>query len=101
MKQLADKKRSEREFEAGDWVFMKLHAYAQHSMQKRGAREKLQSKWFGPFQILEKIGIVAYKLDLPAETLIHTTVHVSQLKLAHGVTNQANPLSSEFRRTQA
>lgn len=58
MKQLFDRKRFEREFVVGVWVFMKLHTYAQHSMCPKGV-QKLQPKWFGMYQVLERIGRVA------------------------------------------
>jgi len=46
--------------------------------------QQLGPKYFGPFRILDKVGSVAYKLDLLAEALIHPTVHISQLKLFRG-----------------
>ncbi|KAF5783699.1 putative nucleotidyltransferase, Ribonuclease H [Helianthus annuus] len=96
MKQQADKKRSEREFEAGQWVYLKLQPYMQNSLRVH-KHSKLTPKYFGPFLIIEKVGSVAYKLDLPEEAHIHPVFHVSLLKEADGPPEKVVPIPLEAR----
>ena len=79
MKHYADQNRTEREFEEGDWVFLRLQPYRQQTVNLR-KNLKLSSKYYGPFQILQKVGKVAYKLALPISSKIHPVFHVSWLK---------------------
>ena len=79
MKLQADKHRSDRVFDVGDWVYLRLQPFKQQSLAHK-ASHKLSLRFYGPFQVLQRIGAAAYKLQLPPESRIHPIFHVSCLK---------------------
>ena len=62
---------------------LQLQAYKQKSLKHHQVK-KLSPKYYGPFQILQKVGEVSYRLDLPPNSKIHPTFHVSGLKAKLG-----------------
>jgi hypothetical protein len=102
MKQLADKKQTEREFVEGDWVFLKLQPYRQNSVAVR-KNLKLNPKYYGPYHISKRIGMMAYELKLPEGSLIHPVFHVSLLKRKIGdaiIMSSKLPVSDKEGRMQ-
>ncbi|KAK1678256.1 hypothetical protein QYE76_039104 [Lolium multiflorum] len=79
MKTFADRNRTEKQFQVGDAVLLKLQPYAQATVINR-PYPKLAYKYFGPYKILDKVGQVSYRLELPEGTKVHNVFHVSQLK---------------------
>jgi hypothetical protein len=77
-KSYADKNRTHGEFKVGEHVFLKVKT--NRSSLKLGSCAKLAARFCGPFEILERIGPVAYKLALPASMIVHNVFHVSLLK---------------------
>jgi hypothetical protein len=88
MKKYADMKRSEISFNVGDLVYLKLQPYRQISIQGNNKSHKLKPKFYGPFEILTRIGTVAYHLNLPLRSLIHLVFHISQLKKKVGINTE-------------
>jgi hypothetical protein len=72
-----DKGRIHREFKVGDHVFLKVKA--KRSSMKLGNCSKLAARYCGPFEIIGRIGPVAYMLALPVCMTIHNVFHVSLL----------------------
>ncbi|GJS22096.1 putative reverse transcriptase domain-containing protein [Tanacetum coccineum] len=78
-KSYADKRRKPLEFSIGDYVLLKVSPWkGVIRFRKKG---KLAPRFVGPFEISEKVGPVAYRLDLHEELNgVHDTFHVSNLK---------------------
>ncbi|GKF46337.1 hypothetical protein Tco_0136139 [Tanacetum coccineum] len=79
-KSYADKRRKPVKFSVGDYVLFKVLPWkGVVRFKKKG---KLAPRFVGPFEIIEKVGLVAYRrLDLPKELNgVHDTFHVSNIK---------------------
>nr|GEU60589.1 putative reverse transcriptase domain-containing protein [Tanacetum cinerariifolium] len=78
-KSYADLKRRLTEFEVGDKVMLKVSPW--RGVIRFGKRGKLSPRFIGPFKVIERIGPVAYNLELPDKLRgIHDTFHFSNLK---------------------
>nr|GEY20926.1 putative reverse transcriptase domain-containing protein [Tanacetum cinerariifolium] len=79
------------EFEVGDMVMLKVSPWK--GIIHFGNRGKLSPRYIGPFEIIERIGPVAYKLELLEKLRgIHNTFHVSNLKKCLADENLVIPL---------
>ncbi|GJX14171.1 putative reverse transcriptase domain-containing protein [Tanacetum coccineum] len=81
-KSYADLKRKSMDFQVGDNVMLKISPWK--GVVCFGKWGKLNPRYAGPFNVLEKVGSVTYKLELPQElSRVHNTFHVSNLKKCH------------------
>ena len=77
-KSYADVRCRPLEFEVGDHVFLKV--MPMRGVVRFSKRDKLSPRFIGPFEILERVGTVAYRLALPPSMLgVHEVFHVSML----------------------
>ena len=78
-KSYADKRRRDLQFKVGDRVFLKVSPWK--GVLRFGRRGKLRPKYIGPYEIIARVGPVAYRLDLPQElSKFHNKFHVSMLR---------------------
>ncbi|GKA38751.1 hypothetical protein Tco_0731302 [Tanacetum coccineum] len=90
-KSYADVRRKPMEFSMGDMVMLKVSPWK--GVIHFGKRGKLSPRYVGPFKIIDRVGPVAYKLELPRELQgIHNTFHVSNLKKCLADENLIIPL---------
>lgn len=91
IKSVYDASHHDVQFNVGHLVLLKLQPYRQILLQLRCNR-KLSPMFYDPYRIVARIGQVAYKLDLPADSKIHYFFHVSHLKKYHGSnTDEVSP----------
>ena len=77
-KSYADRQRRPLEFEVGDHVFLKV--MPKRGVVRFGKRGKKSPRFISPFEILKRVGIVAYRLALPSSmSSVHEVFHVSML----------------------
>ncbi|KAA8544085.1 hypothetical protein F0562_021738 [Nyssa sinensis] len=89
MKKFADIKRTQRSFNIGDLVYLRLQSYKQQSVAQR-RNLKLSPRFYGPYRVREKIGTVAYRFELPLEAKIHPMFHVRGAELSKTLRELAN-----------
>ncbi|GJV04539.1 putative reverse transcriptase domain-containing protein [Tanacetum coccineum] len=91
-KSYADNKRKHLEFQVGDHVMLKVSTWK--GVVRFGKKGKLAPRFVGPFEILERIGSMAYRLRLPEKlSSVHDTFHVSNLKKCLANANLHVPLN--------
>ncbi|KAK6130131.1 hypothetical protein DH2020_036126 [Rehmannia glutinosa] len=103
-KSYADKRRKDLEFEVGDEVFLRLSPRKGLINPKKGG--KLSPRYVGPYKILQRIGKLAYRLELPAPYAgMHDVFHESRLKKyqpdpEHIITRDIPPLMENLSYTE-
>ncbi|GKA90679.1 hypothetical protein Tco_0812549 [Tanacetum coccineum] len=94
-KSYSDLKRNLMEFQVGDRVMLTVLLWK--GVVRFGKRGKLNPRYVGPLKVLEKIGTITYKLELPQElSRVHNTLHVSNMKKCYSDEPLAVPLEGLY-----
>ena len=96
MKKYADKGKRPLKFQVEDKVLLKLTPQIWRKFRSESVHRGLIPKYDGPFEIVKRVGAIAYKLKLLERLQIHPTIHVSFLKPYHG--DEQDPARNEARR---
>ena len=93
-------KRKDIRYEVGEKVFLKVSLWKK--VMRFGKKGKLIPRFIGPYEVMEKVGPVAYRLTLPSEVeKIHNVLHVSMLRryrsgLSHVVSSETIELRPDL-----
>jgi hypothetical protein len=83
MKKFANEKRRSLEFSVGDKVMLKLPTKVLRKFRRGVIHKGMIPKYDGPFEVVKRVGKMAYRLKLPKRLKLHPTFHVSLLKPHH------------------
>lgn len=101
MKKCANNNCREVKFENGDWVMVRLRPQRQTSIiGSSAAYDKLVKRYYGPYQVMTRIGGATYKLQLPVEAQIHPIFHCSLLKPFYSMDNTFTSLPLPAKTTE-
>ncbi|XP_070015658.1 uncharacterized protein [Nicotiana sylvestris] len=92
-KSYSDVRRRDLEFKGDDWVFLKVSPMK--GIMPFGNKVKLSLRYVGPYRIIQRIGLVAYKLELiPEMSLVQPVFHVSMLRKVVGDPSTIMPVET-------